>query len=355
MAPPLGIIEGFFGPVWDWTERAALMSKLAQRGFHTYIYAPKGDQVLRRRWQDVPPPEWSRALSGFSQACHRLGVKLVVGLSPFGLATDLSESKLLQLKAKLSLLQQLGVKRFALLFDDMDTQRPDLAEVQVKITESIQHGVEAKDLMVCPSYYSSDPILDVVFGARPGNYLRDLGRWLDPAIQIFWTGPEVCARQISLTHLSEVGSLLQRKPLLWDNYPVNDGPRMSTQLHLRGFTGRDARIADHISGHMINPALQVTLTKIPALTLSMMYQRQERYDYMQAFDQAAEEVLGRELAHLVKQDLIALQDTGLARLDSNKLQQLRERYSAIDHPGAAEIVRWLAGEYAVSAETVQTQ
>ena len=48
-------------------------------------------------------------------------------------------------------------------------------------------------------------------------------------------------RRISIAPL--IGEAMRRKPFLWDNYPVNDGPRMSQFLHLRAFTGRGAAIA----------------------------------------------------------------------------------------------------------------
>jgi hypothetical protein len=44
-----------------------------------------------------------------------------------------------------------------------------------------------------------------------------------------------------------------RHPFLWDNYPVNDGQRMSRHLHIRGFTGRSPEIWRHIAAHGINP------------------------------------------------------------------------------------------------------
>ena len=79
-----------------------------------------------------------------------------------------------------------------------------------------------------------------VFGRRPDHYLEELGTRLDPSIDVFWTGEEVCARALGVGHLARVAGQLGRKPVLWDNYPVNDGKRMSQFLHLRAFTGRPA-------------------------------------------------------------------------------------------------------------------
>src|SRR5690606_27579028 len=114
----------------------------------------------------------------------------------------------------------------------------------------------AERMIVCPTYYSDDPILDRVFGRRPEDYVSELGRLVDPRIDIFWTGEEVLSREISVAHVTRVTEQLRRKPFLWDNYPVNDGQRMSQYLHLRGSTGRPAELADHVAAHGVNPALQ---------------------------------------------------------------------------------------------------
>jgi hypothetical protein len=145
-----------------------------------------------------------------------------------------------------------------------------------------------------------------------------------------------------------------RRPFLWDNYPVNDGQRMSQYLHLRGFTGRPASIAGLVSAHAVNPALQPTLSRIPALTLAESYRLGDDYAYGDAFRRAAVEVLGPELGALLREDLLVLQDVGLDRLE-DKEAALRGRYGGVDHPAAREIVEWLDGGYRITDEIVQTQ
>jgi hypothetical protein len=124
---------------------------------------------------------------------------------------------------------------------------------------------------------------------------------------------------------------------------------MSHYLHLRAFTGRPAALADHLSGHAVNPALQPTLSLIPLLTLAESYAKGPRYAYGEAFSRAAVEVLGSDLAELVRDDVIALQDMGLDRL-GERVARLRERYAVFFHPGAEEIVRFLDGDYVFTGE-----
>jgi len=149
--------------------------------------------------------------------------------------------------------------------------------------------------------------------------------------------------------------VLGRRPFLWDNYPANDGPRMSRYLHLRGFTGRHPEIAAHIAGHGVNPAQQPVLSCIPAITLAASYRLGEEYQYGEAFRVAAAAVLGDELAALLPEDILTLQDVGLERIDAEQLAALRERYGGFEHEGAREIMRFLGGEYLTSEAVIQEQ
>ena len=354
MIPELGVIEGFYGKPWSWVEREETVRFLAPHGFRFYIYAPKADPYLRRKWQEDHPPEIARRIAALSAACKSAGVRFGAGISPFEAYNDFNATAQSAFARKLAFLDSVGVADLAILFDDMRGDVPGLAKLQVDMVHWALERTKATRVIVCPSYYSDDPILDRVFGARPKRYLEDLGAHLDPNIEIFWTGEEVISRQFSEGHLRRVSEQLQRKPFLWDNYPVNDGHRMSQYLHLRGFTGRPSSIAGSISAHAINPALQPTLFRIPALTLAESYRLGADYAYGDAFRKAAVTVLGDELGRLVREDLLTLQDIGLDRLDA-KAATLRERYAGVDHPGAREIIAWLDGAYRITDEIVQTQ
>lgn len=355
MSVELGIIEGFYGPLWRWQERKRLVQSLEAHDYRFYLYAPKADAYLRRRWSEPHPQEAASQMADFSRFCRKHGVRFGVGLSPFEVFNDFNDAARSALGKKLAFLDEIGVQEVAILFDDMRGDTPDLAARQVDIMHWVRERSGAELLSICPTYYSDDPVLDRVFGERPSDYLSTLGSLLDPSIRVFWTGEEVCSREVTSGHLKRIGKLLGRKPLLWDNYPVNDGDRMSRHLHLRGFTGRPANNAAWLSGHAINPALQPTLTAIPAITLSESYRQGPDYQYGQSFRHAAREVLGADLAEQVVADLLVLQDSGLQRLSEEKKQALLASYDRFSQPGADEIRRWLRGEYQVTDEMVQTQ
>ena len=348
--PQLGLIEGYYGRPWSWAERTATMTFLADHGYGFFLYAPKADPFLRRRWREPHPTDQAEALGEFARRCGDRGVDFGVGLSPFEIYRAFDAEAKAALADKLSWLDALGVRRLAILFDDMRGDIPDLARKQADILHWVGERTGSDRLIVCPTYYSDDAALDLYFGPRPARYLEDFGAALDPEIDIFWTGPEVCSRELSPGHLDRVAGQLRRKPLIWDNYPVNDGPRMSPFLHLRGFTGRPAVIAGQISGHAVNPTLQPVLSRIPALTLSESYGKGEGYDYGAALGRAADTVLGSELGQEVVRRVSAMQDTGREGLGESGRARLRARFAQSDHPGAREIVAWLDGVWRVTRE-----
>jgi len=349
MIPDLGIIEGYYGRPWSDERREHVIAFLAPHGYRFFLYAPKFDEFLRKRWREPYPAEQEARLRRLAAHCKTYGVRFGVGFSPYELYRSFDDAAKTALAERLALFDAIGVGMLAILFDDMRGDLPGLAKTQVDILHWIAARTKAQKLILCPTYYTDDPVLDRVFGARPANYLEELGAALDPAIDVFWTGEEVCSREYSVGHLARVEGQLRRKPFLWDNYPVNDGARMSQFLHLRAFTGRPAAMGGTLAAHAVNPALQPTLSLIPLLTLAQSYKRGEAYAYGEVLVHATNTVLGADFAKAVRDDLIFLQDTGLDRLGDRRAR-LKERYAAIAHPAAKEIADWLDGVYRFTTE-----
>ncbi|MBI5270413.1 MAG: beta-N-acetylglucosaminidase domain-containing protein [Rubrivivax sp.] len=346
MVPELGVIEGYFGRPWAHQDRKQVLTRLRELGYAWFHYAPKADAWLRRRWPERHPDAVLAELADLSAHCRGLGMRFGVGLSPYELYRDFSGDAKRAFVDKVRSLDAIGIDDLAILFDDTRGDVPDLAARESEIVHAAQAITRASRVLMCPTYYSDDRMLDVVFGQRPNGYLEDLGRRLEPTVRVYWTGEEICAREFSPGHLTRVAEALGRKPTLWDNYPVNDGPRMSRFLHLRGFTGRRHTIADHVAGHAINPALQAHLSLIPAATLVVSYREGDGYAYLSAFRAAARRLAGEPLATMLDEDLHALQDRGFDALGDSpddERARLRARYAAVQHPMAAEVVRWLDG------------
>ena len=80
-----GIVEGFFGPPWSMSHRAALFEFGAKRGMNTYLYAPKDDPYHRERWQEsYPESEWKELLQLIRSAQERR-IDFVYGIQHFQL------------------------------------------------------------------------------------------------------------------------------------------------------------------------------------------------------------------------------------------------------------------------------
>lgn len=343
-APELGIIEGFYGRPWPWTTRHGVTQLLADHGFAFYHYAPKSDPHVRDQWREPWPAPMVDALASFAEHCRTCGMRFGIGLSPVGLRSSHDEEGLARLLQRVQQINRIGADELLLLFDDLAGDDSDsLALRQADLAHRVADATHAERLFVCPTYYSDDILLDQLFGPRPGNYLRQLGDRLDPAVRVYWAGEEICPAEITPGTVAAVTDQLGRRPVLWDNYPVNDGSTAREHLHLRGFTGRAASLADAVAGHAINPALQGWLSCIPALTLPTSYRDGQDYRYGHAQQQAAKAVLGQELGEQVLDDLPLLADRGRDRLTATQRATLVARYQAFDHPGAGEIVAWLRG------------
>jgi len=340
----LGVIEGFYGPLWSWGERRACAQRLADHGYGYWHYAPKADPCVRNHWRQHWHEAKAKALTQFREHCHGLGLRFGVGITPLGLGDEAPAADWQALADRLAEFDGIGIDELVLCFDDVRGDIPNLAKQQARIVDWAAARSRAERIIVCPTYYTEDPLLDRLFGARPADYLADLGRGLDRRIGVYWAGEEVCPREIQSGHVERIAETLQRRPRLWDNYPVNDSPRMSQHLHIRAFTARSPSLRHCTAAHAINPALQPTLSAIAALTLAERYRVGDDYEYAAAQRWAIRSVLGEALGAQVERDLALLADTGRDRLDESR-PRLRERYAAFDHPGAAEIVHWLDGGY----------
>jgi len=353
-----GIIEGFYGEPWSWGERADYANFLRKHGFSFYIYAPKADGYLRKKWREPFPKVLEEKLSKLAGQCHSAGIEFGVGFSPYEIylsAFDLEVKRLLQ--HRLDVFNRIGVDKLGILMDDMKGDLPDLAARQVEIVNWMATRSNAKQVVFCPTYYSLDPVLEKLFGKMPEGYFEKLGKELDPKVRMFWTGELVCSKSYTPEHLAATAGKLGRKPFLWDNYPVNDGPRMCKFLHLRPFTGRPAEMGASLAGHAVNPMNQAALSKIVLLTLKASYEKGPAYDPQKAFRKAAGMVTCHDLAEMLERDLPAFMDKGLDGLSGEEKESLKTEYSAFvearenDTAAAArEVIGWLSGRYNVTKD-----
>jgi len=335
-----GVIEGFYGRAWPMETRLAYAGYLEQGGLNTYIYCPKGDAYLRRNWrEDWPASAWNE-LRDLSAAYARKGIHWGVGLSPVELYRDYGSQQRAELRRKVERLASLQAPLIAILFDDMPGELDALAQRQAEIVADVCHWLPGTRVLVCPTYYSSDPVLEQYFGRMPPGYWPDLGALLPADVDIFWTGERVCSDTIDAVQLRAITQLIGRPVTLWDNYPVNDGATRCEFLYTRKLARREAGIRAYLRGHLCNPMNQGLLS-LPALAgLS------ELYGTGGLGDAALARILLPATWEKLSRDRELFQSEGLAGMGEERRAQLALEYSQLPGTAAQEITGWLRGEYA---------
>jgi hypothetical protein len=334
-----GIIEGFYGRQWSYETRLAYADYLAQAGLNTCLYCPKGDPYLRKRWQDHWPRQQWQQLLRLSSRYRQRGIHWGVGLSPFALYQNYGTVQREQLKRKLGQLDPLQAPLLAILFDDMPGDLDTLAIRQAEIVADVCRWTAATRILVCPTYYSFDPVLQKYFGAMPEHYWEHLGRELPGEVELFWTGNQVCSEAVAVADIEAINRQLGRRVILWDNYPVNDGAQRSNYLYSDRLSGRDPALGDLLTGHLCNPMNQGLLS-LPALTgLAQLYGGIEMGDEWLA------QVLGEATWRQLRLDRAAFQEQGLGGMGKQRCLELAVVYAALPGNAAAEVAGWLRGEY----------
>ncbi|MDG2090978.1 MAG: beta-N-acetylglucosaminidase domain-containing protein [Gammaproteobacteria bacterium] len=339
----LGVVEGFFGIPWSWDARISYADFISLSGFNTYLYAPKSDRLLRQDWHLPFPKEQLGKLKELALVYQRKNLNFGIGLSPFELYRNFNSEKKDLLKAKLDQINAINPSILCILFDDMQGDLNAMATQQVEITNFIIQHSQASHFIFCPTYYSDDPLLVTHFGSQPEHYLEDIGSSLDPAIDIFWTGPKVFSGTYPAQHLQEVTEKLKRKPLIWDNYPVNDAKRLTDFLHLEPFPNQASVMREFTSGHLANPMNQAFLSQLPLFSLSQYYQGNSATNLLQ---KACEALCPAALTTFILDDAPLFQQQGLAAMNEHDKQVYLDKYlSYAEHPIAKEIIEWLQGVY----------
>jgi len=343
-----GVIEGFFGKSWSWQARLDNVRFLGEWGYRFYIYAPKSDPFLRRRWRDPIPAETMERLGELHRCCRQWGLELGVGLSPFEIYLHHDADAREALRAKVRQINEIGAETLCILFDDMRGDIDGLAQIQADVAHNVCTWSGARNFILCPTYYSYDPRLSQVFGPVPKSYLHDLGRMVDPGVQFFWTGEKVISDAYPEQHLAVVANEIGRKPFIWDNHIANDSKMRTNFLYLDPSVSSWNLAADQAAGLAINPMNQPYLSRIALAGYRRLLSGVVKDELLA---QVCRALLQPSLATRLLTDTHRLQDVGLSGLDTDARQELLNRYSGyVDDPYARELCAWLGDAYAFDPE-----
>jgi len=347
-----GVIEGFFGRPWSWESRLSGADFLRDSGYQFYIYAPKSESFLRRRWRESIPPETLQHLSQLSARCRQRGIAFGIGLTPFEIYLNYDAAAQASLRSKVSQINQIGVNILCILFDDMRGSIERLAEIQARVIADICNWSSAENFIVCPTYYSYDQRLAREFGSPPKDYLRDLGRIIDARIDFFWTGEKIISDGYSALHLADVAADMGRKPFIWDNSVANDSRTRANFLFLDPSVGAWSLPADRVAGVAFNPMNQPHLSRIALRGFQNIFANGPRQGVLPLI---CRELCGILVAGRLLADTDLFRNQGLAGLDADTRRRLLGWYEEQQsNPFAEEVAVWLRGEYVFDPECLTT-
>lgn len=301
-----GVIEGFYGVFYTFPERDDLIRFIGAHDFNLYIYGPKNDRQHRVRWWEPYPAEVMDEFARTVALAREVGVTFCYAIAFGESLTYSSPDDFARLTAKFRAFYDRGVRAFSVLLDDLDGPRDGFAhevdrqrygtpaaahaDVCNRLAAWLWRLDPACTLTVCPSDYH---------GVAPFSaYLHELGARLQPAIDLCYTGPEICSPEIGAADVRDFAMAVGRAPIVWDNYPVND-LAMKEELHLGPITGRDAALGEVCKGIVVNLMVQPEASKIALLTWADYLADPRAYDPWRSWDEALRVVGGAgSFAHL---------------------------------------------------------
>jgi hypothetical protein len=265
-----GVIEGFYGRAWTHGQRVEMLDWIAEAGMNCFIYAPKDDIKIRARWRELYSPAEARDIKALADAAAERRLTFVVAIAPCLDVTYSDGVDLEALKRRLDQLIDLGVKRFALLFDDIpSTMMPadekafsSFAAAQCYFANAALAHAQAKasgvSMIFCPTEYCAAFTGHDVANSQ---YLKTIGAELDPAFGVFWTGPDIVSKTISAESLRELGAVIRRKPVIWENFHANDYD--IRRVYAGPLGGRSAEILELVDGIITNPNNEFEANFVP--------------------------------------------------------------------------------------------
>jgi len=238
-----GVIEGFYGPPWSWSDRRAVARHLGEHGMTHYVWAPKDEPRHRSRWAE---PHDVADLAGFEALVDDGHATLGYGISPVDLEVA-DPTQLGALWAKVVSAVERGAGLVVLCLDDMAV-RDRLGEDHAGLVRWLHDRLDGRTaLAVVPTHYA---------GTAGSRYLDAFVAGVPAEIAIGWTGPAVVNDEITAADAQSRAKLVGgRRPLLWDNSHANDG-LLADRLLLGPLTGRDPELRRELSGYLVNGARQ---------------------------------------------------------------------------------------------------
>ena len=289
--PARGVVEGFYGTPWSHEARLSLIDFYGRFKMNTYVYGPKDDPYHSSPyWRDPYPTAQARNISELVRACERNRVDFVWAVHP-GQDIQWNEEDYGRLVAKFEAMYDLGVRAFAIFFDDISGEGTDpMRQVELlnRLTaEFVAVKGDVAPLIICPTDYNRS-------WANPTDKgsLAVYGRELDSSVRVFWTGDAVCS-DVTASTLKWVGERIQRPALVWWNFPVTDycrnivmqGPAYGLEKNLG---------PDNLCGLLTNPMEHAEASRLALYGVADYAWNTKDYDALSSWERALALLAGEE-------------------------------------------------------------
>lgn len=307
--PLRGIVEGFYGTPWTQADRIDMMNFCRQHNLNAYIYAPKDDPYHRDKWRVPYPSDKLNELKNLVAAAKQNNVRFTFAISPgLDLKYDGNDGArdFKALMAKIESVYDLGVRSFAIFFDDLkdkNGKHHEDGEEQAIFLNKVQKELYTRHkdivaLITVPTEYYYE---DMMRGKKTTDYTEDFAKTLDEHIVVLYTGDGVVCDGITDEQFKAASKVYGKDLGIWWNYPVNDytvTPKGKRNAKLA--LGPIEKLPTaRVQAIYFNPMSQAQLSKISLATGADYANSPEIYDAEKSWDKALREQFG-ELAPAMK-------------------------------------------------------
>ena len=282
-----GVVEGFYGEPWSHEDRISLLNYFGENRLNVYIYGPKDDTFHSLpNWRKPYPKAEADKIAELVKISNKNQVDFVWAIHP-GQDIKWNDTDRENIVKKFEMMYQLGVRSFAVFFDDISgigTDPTRQAELLNYLHDNfIALKSDCKPLIMCPTEYNkgwSNP--------KPGSYLDILGDKLYPSIEVMWTGNSVIS-DITVEGMNYINKRLKRDAYIWWNFPVSDYVR--DHLLLGRSYGLDTKAEGMMSGFVSNPMDKAESSKVAIYSIADYSWNISEYDSEQEWLDGMKDVM----------------------------------------------------------------
>ncbi len=338
--PHRGLVEGYYGNPYSEANRMSLFEMFGRQKMNIYIYGPKDDVYHKDKWREKYPAAQGKKITQYVNAAKANKVDFVWAIHP-GNDIQWNDTDRRNIVNKLKAMYELGVRTFAVFFDDVwggeGTRGDKQAELMNYITEQLGAAYDdVNPCIICPTQYNK--------GWSSGDYLNTLGSTMNKEVRIMWTGNSV-VDMINKADMQWINNQISRKAFIWLNYPVTD--YCINHLLMGPTWGNDLDIANMLSGFTSNPMEYAEASKLSLFSIGEYNWNMSEYNPDESWEEAIKYLMPQnsEAFRFFCQNNVDLGSNvhGLRRTDESPefveaKKLFTQKISAGDREGAYEAV-----------------